>query len=250
MALGSLLFFFQENMIFYPEKLREDYKFSHFENFEEIFIPVEENITLHALLFKAENPKGLIFYLHGNAGSLSSWGHVAQTYTDLDYDVFILDYRGYGKSGGRISSQKILYRDTQAAYDKAKTLYEEENIVVIGYSIGTGMAAKLASTNSPRMLVLQAPFYNLTDLMKHYFPFVPAFLLKYKFETNKYLKDCKMPIAIFHGREDEIIPFSSSEKLKKLLKPSDTFIPLKNQGHNGMTDNPVYLREIGRLLGE
>ncbi len=100
-----LLFFFQEKLIFFPEKLDKNFKFNFPSKFDEINIKTGDNKLLNGLLFKADNPKGLIFYLHGNAGSLNSWGEVAKTYVNLHYDVFILDYRGYGKSEGSISSQ-------------------------------------------------------------------------------------------------------------------------------------------------
>ncbi|HEX8675781.1 MAG TPA: alpha/beta fold hydrolase, partial [Segetibacter sp.] len=104
-------------MIFFPEKLDKDFKFRFYHNFEEISVKTHDNISLNGLLFRADSSKGVIFYLHGNAGSLNSWGEVAPTYTGLKYDVFMLDYRGYGKSEGKIYSEKQLYQDTQIAYD-------------------------------------------------------------------------------------------------------------------------------------
>lgn len=164
--------------------------------------------------FKADTSKGLIFYLHGNAGSLKSWGEIAKTYTSLHYDLFILDYRGYGKSEGTISSEAQLYKDVHVVYNNLKTKYDENKIIVLGYSIGTGPATELAAANHPKLLILQAPYYSMTDLMKHNYPIIPAFLLKYKFETNKNIRNCKMPIVIFHGDNDEVIYFQSSLKLK------------------------------------
>ena len=92
------LFFLQEKLIFFPEKLPKHFKFKFDGNFEELTIETKDHALLNGVLFKAENSKGLIFYLHGNAGSINSWGEVFKTYTDLQYDVFLLDYRGYGKS--------------------------------------------------------------------------------------------------------------------------------------------------------
>lgn len=235
-------------MIFFPEKLPKDYTFQFNQPFEEIYTKTEDQKSLHGLLFRSDSSKGLIFYLHGNAGSLRSWGEVAQTYTDLDYDVYILDYRGYGKSEGSINSQEQLHKDIQSAYNEMKTRYPEEKITVLGYSIGTGLVSKLASTNHPKLLILQAPYFNLADMMKHYYPIIPTFILKYKLETNKYIKDCKMPIVLIHGKQDEIIYYNSSVKLKELIKPTDTLITLNNQGHNGMTENPLYEEEIKRIL--
>lgn len=247
-ALCGLLYFFQEKLIFFPEKLSSSYKFNYDLKFEEFNTLTHDEKSLHGILFKADSAKGLIFYLHGNAGSLASWGNVASAYTHLDYDVFILDYRGYGKSDGEITSQNQLYSDNQLVYNKLKESYSEDSIIVLGYSIGTGMASKLASDNSPKQLILQAPYYSLKDMMRHTYSFVPTFLLKYQFETNEYLKDCNAPVTIFHGNKDAVIYYGSSEKLKKDYPDKISLITLEGQGHNGMTDNENYRKEIKNLL--
>jgi pimeloyl-ACP methyl ester carboxylesterase len=244
----GLIFVIQERLIFFPEKLARDFKFPFGQKFEEINIKTEDQKLLHGLLFTSDSSKGLIFYLHGNAGSIQSWGDAAKTYTDLNHDVFMLDYRGFGKSEGSISSQDQMYQDLQIAYNQLKKRYREDQIIILGYSIGTGLATRLASTNNPKLLILQAPYYSLTDMMRHYYPIIPTFILKYKFETNEYVKDCKMPVAIFHGNQDEVIPYSSSIKLKECIKNTDTLITLYGQGHNGMTDNPEYREMIKKIL--
>lgn len=243
-----LLYQFQEKMIFFPEKLESNYSFNFETNFEEIEVVTEDNLKLNSLLFKAKNSKGLIFYLHGNAGSLKSWGGVSKTYTELGYDLFILDYRGFGKSEGDIDSQEQLFSDVQMAYNLMLESYSENQIIILGYSIGTGLAAKLASVNKPKQLILQAPYYSMIDMMKQEYPIVPTFLLKYKLETNEYIVKCKMPICIFHGKKDKLIDFNSSLRLQKLIKSTGELIVLKNQGHNGMTDNEEYKRELKRIL--
>lgn len=245
-----VLFFFQEKMIFFPEKLEKNFKFSFRGNFEEISIQTDDHKTLNGVLFKSDTSKGLIFYLHGNAGSINSWGNVANTYTNLDYDVFLLDYRGYGKSEGSITNQEQLFSDIQAAYNEMKKRYTEDKIIVLGYSIGTGPASEIASVNNPKLLILQAPYYSLTDMMSHSYPILPTFLLKYKLRTDKFIKNCKMPIVIFHGNQDEVIYYNSSIKLKQFLKRTDTLITLNGQGHNGMTDNPEYKTEIKKILSQ
>jgi pimeloyl-ACP methyl ester carboxylesterase len=244
----GLLYFLQEKLIFITDRLDKDYKFSFNQNFEEINIKTNDNLFLNGILFKADSSKGVILYLHGNAGSLRSWGKIAKTYTDLRYDLFMLDYRGYGKSEGDINSQEQLFSDIQTVYDNLKKKYEENKIIVLGYSLGTGLATKLASSNKPKLLILQAPYYSLTDLMQHKFLIVPTFILKYKLETNKYIQDCKMPIVIFHGDKDEVIYYNSSNKLKKLLKPNDRLFILSGQGHSGMSDNPEYLFDLKKIL--
>ncbi len=248
LVLCVILYFFQERLIFFPQKLEKNYQFNFTQDFEELNFIVSDGKSLNGLLFKANNTKGLVFYLHGNAGSLSSWGNIASTYTDLNYDIFILDYRGYGKSDGTINSQAQLFEDNQQIYDELKKKYKEENIVILGYSIGTGLASKLASDNKPDQLILQAPYYSLTDMMRQRFSFVPTLILKYKFATNEYLKNCKRPVTIFHGNRDRVINYSSSLKLKEDFKDKINLITLKEQGHNGMNNNLDYKQELKKVL--
>jgi pimeloyl-ACP methyl ester carboxylesterase len=247
-AICLLLYLFQEKLIFFPDKLPKDFKFRFADPFEEVFVGTDRNGLIHGLLFKNGGSRGLIFYLHGNAGAVDSWGEVAGAYKELGYDIFILDYPGYGKSQGSITSEEQLFRDIQKVYDTLKKSYREDGIVIIGYSIGTGPAAKLASVNRPKMLILQAPYYSLSDVMRQHYPWVPPFLLKYKFRTNEFLRNCKMPVVVFHGTDDEVISYGSSLKLQSEMKDKDTLITLKGQGHNGITDNPEYLRRMRNIF--
>jgi alpha-beta hydrolase superfamily lysophospholipase len=238
----------QEKMLFYPDTLPSDYKFTFDNNFQEYFIKVDDKTSLDGLLFQADSSKGLIFYLHGNAGSIDSWGQIAGVYLKNNYDFFILDYRGYGKSQGRISNEKQLYRDIQIVYDSLRTKYNEKNIIIIGYSIGTGPAAKLASTNNPKLLILKAPYYNLPDLVHQYIKIAPSFLIRYKFRINEYITKVKCPVIIFHGNQDEIIYVGSSYKLQQLFKKGDKLIILDGQKHNGINYNEIYKTELEKIL--
>lgn len=246
--LCVVLFLLQEHIIFLPQKLSKDHQFRFAEPFEERYISTGDGQLLHGLLFKSDRPKGLIFYLHGNAGSLEGWGEVADVYTALGYDIFLLDYRGYGKSEGAVQNEQQLYEDVQAAYTEMLEAYDEQKIVVLGYSLGSGPAARLASVNRPRLLILQAPYFSMTDMMKNTFPVVPTFLLKYKLETFRYVTGCKVPVVMIHGDEDEVIPYGQSLKLKALFKETDTLITIKKLGHNGMTHHDEYGRIIRNVL--
>jgi alpha-beta hydrolase superfamily lysophospholipase len=245
-----LLYLFQERLIFLPQTLAKNYQFRFNQAYEEIYVTVSDGIKLHGLLFTVERPRGLIFYLHGNAGSLAGWGEVASVYTTFGYDVFLLDYRGYGKSEGTINSESQLHQDVSTAYSEMLKRYDERNIIVLGYSLGSGLAAKLASTNNPKTLILQSPYYSLVDVAKDVMPFVPTFLLRYQLETHRYLKGCEVPIVLIHGDLDEVIPYSHSLKLKTIIKPSDTLITLKDQYHNGMTFSNDYQAAIQEIIGE
>ena len=238
----------QEKLLFYPDTYPVEYKFSFKNKFQEYFIKVDEKTSLNGILFHANSSKGLIFYLHGNGGSIDSWGSSADVYLENNYDFFIMDYRGYGKSQGKISSEKQLYKDIQIVYDSLKAKYIENNIIIIGYSIGTGPATQLASTNNPKMLLLEAPYFNLPDLAHKYIKVLPSFLIRYKFRTNEYITKVKCPVIIFHGNQDEVIYVGSSYKLKELFKQGDQLIILDGQKHNGINENEMYKKELKKIL--
>lgn len=246
--LCVVLYFNQEKLIFFPAQLPADHRFSFPENFEELVVPAGDGKKLNALLFRSDSSTGVVLYLHGNAGSLETWGRMAGRYLAMRQDILILDYRGFGKSEGEVCSENLFYADAQSAYALLKQRYAEDRISVVGYSIGTATAAWLASVNHPRMLVLQAPYYSLTEMLRLRFPFVPSFLLKYKFPTADFVEAVQVPVAIFHGDADQTIPVDASLRLKARLKPSDTLVILPGQGHNEMNDNLVYLQTLNSLL--
>ena len=248
LAALTLIYFNQEKFIFLPTKLEKNYTFLFENEFEEVYLETADKINLHSLYFKTQNPKGVIYYLHGNSGDLSGWGDVTGVYLDLGYDVFILDYRGFGKSEGKINSEKQFYDDVQLGYNYLKNKFKEDQIIVIGYSIGTGSASYLASKNSPKFLILQAPYYNLSEIGKNRMPFVPSFLLKYKFENNKNIQDIKCPVYIFHGDADRTIFYEDAVKLRDHLKSTDKYITLKGQGHNGVNENLEFISKLKEIL--
>jgi uncharacterized protein len=244
----SYIYVNQGELIFVANKLPNDYKFEFKQDFEELNIPSFDNNKLNGLLFKTPNSKGLVFYLHGNAGSLDTWGDIAKNYTDLGYDIFILDYRGFGKSEGKIENQEQVYQDLIYTYNNLIKRYDRNKVVIIGYSIGTGLATYLASIENPKKLILQAPYYNFIEFSSGRVPFVPDFLKKFKFETNKYIVKIKSPIYIFHGNKDQVISFDNSKRLQTLLKPNDKFFILDNQGHIGINENPIFQEELKKIL--
>lgn len=244
----SYVYFNQEEMIFPAYKLPQNYQFSFDEDFKEMNIPSFDGKKLNGLLFKVKNPKGLIFYLHGNAGALNSWGNVAKVYTQLGYDVFILDYRGYGKSEGTIENQEQMFQDVSIVYHKLMERYDEKNVFITGYSIGTGIAAYLASENNPKGLILLAPYDNFTEFSGTRMPFIPNFIKKFSFETNQYIKKIQSPIAIFHGNKDNVISFDNSVRLAKLLKKGSQFYLLENQDHIGINENEAYITQLKQIL--
>lgn len=243
------VYFNQEELLFKPEKLPKTHHYSFTKPYEEFTIAVPGGKKLSAVLFKAPTPSDqLIFFLHGNAGNMEDQDGVALFYNKLGYDFFTYDYRGFGKSSGEIRSERQFLNDAQLAYDEARKHYKEEEIIIVGYSVGTGPAGWLTIHNHPQKLALMAPYYSMSDLSAHYYHILPNFIVKYKFETFRYLPKVKVPVCVFHGKNDETIPFSSSKRLAGLLKKEDRFVPLEHQGHGGFEKHDVFKEEMERFL--
>ena len=239
------LYVAQNKLIFDPSKLSDDFQFRHG---QEVEVPVEEDLSLNCLLFKNNNPKGVILYLHGNRGSNRRCTRQAEMFEGLGYDIFMPDYRGYGKSEGSLCCEDQMYHDVQSVYNFLLNRYEQDDIVVLGYSLGTGMATYLAANNSPKHLVLIAPYLSFIDLKNRIFPLIPNFLIKFPLNTEKMIANVACPISIFHGTADEIIPYDSSEKLASKAVNA-TLTTLEGTGHRRTIFHDRVRREVGRVLG-
>jgi uncharacterized protein len=242
------LYRFQESLIFFPEKLPLDYEFAFPKaSFEEVTINVE-SAQLHALHFKSQNSKGVIFYLHGNAGNLGSWGHVAFPFIDFGYDVFILDYRGYGKSTEKIESEKQLLEDCIQAYQYIEKQYRPEQIILFGRSIGTGPLIYIASQKYVSKVILETPYSSLIDLAKIHFPIIPSILLKYKLNAIDWVRKVKAPIYIFHGTEDDVIPIEIGKRLSQSIQGEHEFNTIAGGNHNNLSEYQEYWDKMRRIL--
>ncbi|EZH71652.1 peptidase [Aquimarina atlantica] len=229
--------------------MEKDYVYSFDQPFEEININVEKDITLNALLFKTNTTsKGLILYFHGNAGAIHEWGTRASLYTENKFDILFVDYRGYGKSDSFYEEESELYNDAQKVYDYAKTRYDEKNIIVLGFSLGTGFAAYTAAKNRPKLLILEAPYYAWNDFIASIAP-VPKMLINYEIPSYKFLKEVTCPIQIFHGTHDFLIkPEENSKRLEALYPEKIKHTMIKGAGHNGIYITKQYYDELKNLL--
>lgn len=247
LVIFVMLFGFQDKFIFFPQKLDPSFKFSFRESFKECFFKTAENVHIHALHFKVEDPHGLIYYLHGNAGSLQGWGAVAADFTKYNYDVLMIDYRGYGKSNGRITERALLH-DALSIYDSLTKTYVQKDIIVYGRSLGTGLASYVASRRVPGLLILESPYFNIPDAARSYFPWFPSVLIRYKLRNDLYIKKTKCPIYIFHGSRDEVLPIKGSYKLKPLLKPGDQLYLIEGGHHNDLALFIKYRKKLADIL--
>ena len=249
-VISIVIYYVQDYILFKPEKLPKDFQF-YYDNQETIEYNLEtrDGAIINGVRFlpKGES-KGVILYLKGNSKSIKGWGKFAVDFTRHDYNVIMIDYRGFGKSTGR-RSQKAIKRDLQMVYNKIKEQTSEDRIILYGRSLGSGFAAKLASMNNPKMLILDAPYYSLTKVTARYMPFMPlSILIKYPLPTYKWLKYVQCPIHIIHGTDDQLIPYKSSVKLSQVNPKLTRLHTIIGGGHKDLNNFESYHKMLGEII--
>lgn len=235
-------YFFQERLIFFPQKMPLNHTYDFCQGFEELNLTTKDGASLNAVHLKRDSALGVVLYFHGNSGNISHLNHVANLFDRKGYDAILVDYRTYGKSTGELS-EEALKRDAQLFYDYARTQYDETQIVLYGRSFGTGVASGLAADNHPKKLVLESPFYSAVSLGQHRFPILPVgWLAEFRFPSHEYLQKVGCPIYIFHGTDDRVIPYKFAEELYAAI-PETTpkhFYRIEGAGHNYLQDFEVF----------
>ena len=248
--LSPLSVYLQKKALFRPVRLEADYCFRFSEPFEEHYFATPDGERLNGLFFPAPGAyrRGVVLYFHGNRDNLQRWGAMHRDFTDLGYDFFAPDYRGYGKSTGE-PEEKTLYADARLIYKWLRKKYAPGEIVLYGRSLGTGMACYLAAQVPARMLVLETPFDNIRGLLtshlrKNALPFEPAF----EFPNHAFLGKTTMPVLIFHGTRDRLVPYSSAASLQVCLKPGDEFVTIEGGSHNNLPSFQKYRERLQHWL--
>ena len=248
-GLLAALYFNQERLIFPATTLPAGYPFKFDQRFEEIQVAVPGG-SLDALLFRQANPRGLVFYLHGNVGDLTTWTTGLDFYRRTNYDLFIFDYRGYGKSTGRIESEAQLHADARAAWEAIAPRYRDVPIVVLGRSLGTALAAHLAADVDPAMLVLITPFASMVEAATRQYPFAPDFLVKYPLRTDRDIERVRSPVLLVAGTQDLLTPLADSEHLKSLARSPVDLLIVEGAGHNNIHQFSAYLDGLADRLAK
>lgn len=241
----------QERLLFHPDPWpTEDPPALAEPDVHSVWVEVP-GARLHALHLQRPDARGLVFFLHGNAGNLASWFVNAEFYRRADFDLFMLDYRGYGRSTGRIASEAQLMADVRAAWRQVAPAYAGRPCVVYGRSLGTGLAAQLAVDVNPALTVLVSPYRSMAALAGEQFPWVPTALLRYPLRTDTVVARIEGPLWLVHGERDTLIPAAHSEALREAAGAGARLLRVPRAGHNDVHEFDDYLEglraELGRL---
>ena len=241
------MYFVQERFLFKPEKLPEDFEFDYDQKFTEHNLDMGDGVNISGVHFSVEKPRGVVMYLKGNSRSIKGWGKYAIDFNRVGFDVIMVDYRGFGKSTGK-RTERGIKDDLQHVYDLIKSRVDQKYIVVYGRSMGSGFATKLASTNNPRMLILESPYYSMMKMASRFLPLLPTMVIRFKIRTYKWIQYVHCPIKIIHGTSDKIVPFRNSIKLAKRSPKFARLYSVIGGGHNDLHTFDEYHRMLEEIL--
>ncbi len=234
-AVLLLVFLFQPRLVYFPQVERELTTTPRAAglDFEDVTLHTADGITLHGWWVPARNPHGTVLMMHGNAGNISHRLGYLTMFNRLGYSVLLFDYRGYGKSGGN-PDEEGTYRDAEAAWQhltEARKLAPRD-IVMLGESLGGGVATWLALKYPPRALVLASTFTSVPDLGAQVYPWLPVRLLaRMHYDNLARIGKIDAPVLIAHSRDDDIIPFAHGEALFAAARDPKQMLVLAG-GHN------------------
>ena len=211
------LYFFQRSLLYHP--MENNYSGDKLTvKIEKVNIKTEDNIYLIAWYHKKDNAKlKTILYLHGNAGSLENRIHKINHFNDMNINFLLLSWRGFNGNAGK-PTESGLYLDARSAVNwLINEGINEENIIIYGESLGTGVATEIAQNRNFAGIILESPFTSMIAAGKSKYPIFPIkLLLKDKYESDKKIKNIISPILVMHGEADKIVPFWMGEKIFQL----------------------------------
>ncbi len=235
--LGVLLVLlaFENSLVYHATRASVDWQPPPSSEVRDVELTTTDGTRIHGWWYPKEGADGAVLYLHGNAGNLSHrGGSMAEIRTVLDTSVLLIDYPGYGKSGGS-PSEAGCYAAADAAYD---WLTKEQKVppgrvILFGASLGGGVAVDLASRRDHRALVLVKTFTSMPDVAQRLYPWLPVrWLMRNRYESLAKLGQCRRPVFVAHGTTDLLIPFGHGERLYAAANEPKHFFPMPGVDHN------------------
>jgi uncharacterized protein len=212
-----LLFIFQSNLMYHPEE--NNYFGDRLEvEIKKVNIKTSDNLNLLGWFHKKDLKKfKTIVYFHGNAGKLENRIHKLNHFKNMDVNFLIIAWRGFSGNDGK-PSEIGLYNDGNSAIEWLKNIgLVEEDIVLYGESLGTGIATQIAQNKNFAGLILETPFTSMIQVAKIFYPYIPVgFLLRDKYKNYEKIKNINIPVLVMHGEADQIVPFWMGKKIYEI----------------------------------
>ena len=236
LAVLLLLRLFEKQFIFFPSfpgRLSGDWKPSGLP-VEDVWLHASDGVTLHAWWIPAPGAEFTFIAFHGNAGNITHRADVYGFLRELPANVLAVEYRGYGRSEGSPDEQG-LYRDAEAAYDylTRERGIPPRRIIPYGQSLGSAVAADLASKREVGGLVLEAPFASGKAVARRVYPFLPGlgYLMSTKFETGEKLVRVRAPVLVVHCTDDPVLAFALGEEVFRTAREPKEFFRVEGSCH-------------------
>lgn len=249
--LNSCMYAQQPSMVFFPFATLSQTPAEWGLAYEDVFLNTEDGVRLHGWYLPHQGSRLTLLFFHGNAGNISHRGASVKIFHQLGLNVFIFDYRGYGKSQGK-PDEDGFYKDARAAwrYLTDERGLDQNDIVLFGRSLGGAVAAKLAAEVHPGGLILESTFSSARDVANAVFPVLSRLiLLRYDFNAVAHVKQVTAPVLVLHSPDDEIIPLRLGEKVFQAANEPKSFVKLKGDHNSGfLVSQPDYGRTLGRFI--
>jgi hypothetical protein len=233
--------FIEKGLIFHPDKDNDSITPDAYGiEYDDVTFRTEDGLNLHGWFVpgKKSSPDEdlhTLLWFHGNAGNINHrLGNIKMLHERVPVNVFIIDYRQYGRSEGKIS-EKGTYIDAGAALAHLHSRKEinQEKIIFFGRSLGSAVAVELALKEKCRALILETPFTSILEMGKKLYPFLPvSLLLKTKYDSLSKIRNIKVPILIMHGDKDDLVPFEHGKRLYDMANEPKEFYTIPGAGHN------------------
>ncbi len=228
---------FQHSLIFHPDV---EEVAPNFPDTQAVRIATEDGESLVAWYRAPEEGQPIFLFFDGNGGRPQIWGGRWRRIAETGAGFLAVYYRGYSGSTGR-PSERGLHLDARAGYDWLITQgYAPRDIVIHGFSLGSGVATRLASGRPARALILEAPFTGVDDVVASRLTPASALLVRESFRSRDWIGDIHMPILVVHGDADTVIPFSQGERLYALANEPKQFVRMRGSDHATLVRDGIY----------
>jgi len=248
LVYALVLYLLQDRLLFVPDRFYVSPAESGLEEFAKNPLKMPDGRRIMGWYAKGEPGKPLVLFFHGNARQVAFFAPRLKPYFERGYSVLMPEYRGFAGSDGYLSEEKM-YADAEAWFDYAQNVLKHDKIVVMGYSMGTAPAARLAGLRSPAAVVLMAPFYSLLREVEDKKIPLAARLLTRRLESYKYIETYAGALLVVHGEKDMLISARHGKDLFALSPSGKKTLHLfEKANHHTLFFKDKYHRFILRWL--